>query len=161
MNKFIILITIIPWILYLIFLTKNNLIKLKENHYILPNIREIIPIKNILLFIFILVFYLYNSKAAQIEPVLSLLFSTINLFLCIYSYHETDKELDLSNKDKIIILSLAILVSIIIVVSISIKSILITYIILFTTSIINIILLYVSNRIINIVRRMNYEIKQL
>jgi hypothetical protein len=161
MNKFIILITIIPWILYLIFLTKNNLIKLKENHYILPNIREIIPIKNILLFIFILVFYLYNSKAAQIEPVLSLLFSTINLFLCIYSYHETDKELDLSNKDKIIILSLTMLVSIIIVVSISIKSILITYIILFTTSIINIILLYVSNRIINIVRRMNYEIKQL
>lgn len=161
MNKLILLISIIPWVLYVIFQTKNNLIKLKENHYLFPNIKEIIPIKNILLFIFILVFYYYNKKAAQIDLVLSLLFSTINLFLCIYSYYETSKELDISNKDKFVLLILSILISIIIIVSISIKSLLIAYIILFTTSIINIILLYVSNKIITIVRRMNYEIKQL
>lgn len=161
MNKLILLISLIPWILYSIFQTKNNFIRLKESHYLLPNIKDIIPIKNILLFIFMLIFYYYNKKAAQIELVLSLLFTTINLFLCIYSYYETDKELDISNKDKLILLCLSILIVIITIVSISIKFILVTYIILFTTSIINIILLYISNKITKLVRRMNNEIKQL
>lgn len=162
MNKLILLISIIPWVLYVIFQTKNNLIKLKENHYLMPNIKQVISIKNILLFILFIIFYYSNNKSIQIELVLSLLFSAINLFLCIYSYYENnDYNLEISTKDKLILLSLTIMISIIMLVSISIKSILITYIILFTTSILNIILLYVSNKIITIVRRMNNEIKQL
>jgi hypothetical protein len=162
MNKLILLVTIIPWLLYCFFQSKNNLIKLKENHYLMPNIKQVISIKNILLFILFIIFYYSNNKSIQIELVLSLLFSTINLFLCIYSYYENnDYNLEISIKDKLILLSLTIMISIIMLVSISIKSILITYIILFTTSILNIILLYVSNKIITIVRRMNNEIKQL
>jgi hypothetical protein len=162
MNKLILLVTIIPWLLYCFFQSKNNLIKLKENHYLMPNIKQVISIKNILLFILFIIFYYSNKKSIQIELVLSLLFSAINLFLCIYSYYENnDYNLEISIKDKLILLSLTIMISIIMLVSISIKSILITYIILFTTSILNIILLYVSNKIITIVRRMNNEIKQL
>lgn len=162
MNKLILLVTIIPWLLYCFYQSKNNFIKLKENHYLMPNIKQVISIKNILLFILFIIFYYSNKKSIQIELVLSLLFSTINLFLCIYSYYENnDYNLEISIKDKLILLSLAIMISIIMLVSISIKSILITYIILFTTSILNIILLYVSNKIITIVRRMNNEIKQL
>ena len=162
MNKLILLVTIIPWLLYCFFQSKNNLIKLKENHYLMPNIKQVISIKNILLFILFIIFYYSNNKSVQIELVLSLLFSTINLFLCIYSYYENnDYNLEISIKDKLILLSLTIMISIIMLVSISIKSILITYIILFTTSILNIILIYVSNKIITIVRRMNNEIKQL
>ena len=158
MNKIIILVSLIPWILYLLFETKNNLYKLKDNHYLLLNIKNIIPIKNILF----LIFYYVHKKSAQIELVSSLLFATINLFLFIYSYYESNNnDLDLSNKDKLTLIPITIIVFIITMVSIYIKSILITYIILFTTSILNIILLYVSNKIISIVRRMNNEIKQL
>jgi hypothetical protein len=162
MNKIIILITLIPWVLYIIYLSRINLSKLKDNHYILLNIKDVIPTKNIILFILFIIFYIFNRNTPQINLVLSLLFTTINLLLFIYSYHDNyDYELDLSIKDKLIILSLTILVSIITLISLYIKSVLITYIILFTTSIINIILLYVSNKIITIVRRMNNEIKQL
>ena len=162
MNKIIILVSLIPWILYLLFETKNNLYKLKDNHYLLLNIKNIIPIKNILLFILFLIFYYVHRKSAQKELESSLLFATINLFLFIYSYYESNNyDLDLSLKDKLILIPITIIVFIITVVSIYIKSILITYIILFTTSILNIILLYVSNKIISIVRRMNNEIKQL
>ena len=86
MNKIIILITLIPWILYCIFLTKNNLIKLKENHFLLSNIniKELLPIKNILLFIIFISISIIYKDSNQIELVNSLLFSTINLFLFIY-----------------------------------------------------------------------------
>ncbi|MBE6146026.1 MAG: hypothetical protein E7171_05325 [Firmicutes bacterium] len=162
MNKIIILVSLIPWILYLLFETKNNLYKLKDNHYLLLNIKNIIPIKNILLFILFLIFYYVHRKSAQIELVSSLLFATINLFLFIYSYYESNNyDLELSLKDKLTLIPITIIVFIITMISIYIKSILITYIILFTTSILNIILLYVSNKIISIVRRMNNEIKQL
>jgi hypothetical protein len=90
MNKLILLVTIIPWLLYCFFQSKNNLIKLKKNHYLMPNIKQVISIKNILLFILFVIFYYSNNKSIQIELVLSLLFSTINLFLCIYSYYENN-----------------------------------------------------------------------
>ncbi len=164
MNKIIILVTLIPWIFYYLFLSRNNLIKLKNNHYLLSNfnIIELIPIKNILLFIVFITISIIYRKSPQIEIVNSLLFSTINLFLFIYIYYETiDNELDLSTKDKLLLVTLTIITSIITIVSICLKNILITYSILFTISILNIILLYVSNKIITIVRRINNEIKQL
>ena len=158
MNKIIILITLIPWILYCIFLTKNNLIKLKENHFLLSNIN----IKNILLFIIFISIYIIYKDSNQIELVNSLLFSTINLFLFIYSYYDNNEyELELTNKDILSLILLTIIVSIITIISLSIKDILLTYNILFATSIINIIILYVSKKIISIVRRINNEIKQL
>lgn len=162
MNKIIILVTLIPWILYYIFLSRNNLIKLKDSHYLLFNTKNILPIKNILLFIVFITISIVYKTSTQIELVNSLLFSTINLFLFIYSYYEnTDYELDLSIKDKLTIIFQSIITFIFIIVSISINNSLITYIILFTISILNIILLYVSNKIISIVRRINNEIKQL
>ena len=164
MNKIIILITLIPWILYCIFLTKNNLIKLKENHFLLSNIniKELLPIKNILLFIIFISISIIYKDSNQIELVNSLLFSTINLFLFIYSYYDNNEyELELTNKDILSLILLTIIVSIITIISLSIKAILLTYNILFATSIINIIILYVSKKIISIVRRINNEIKQL
>ena len=164
MNKIIILITLIPWILYCIFLTKNNLIKLKENHFLLSNIniKELLPIKNILLFIIFISISSIYKDSNQIELVNSLLFSTINLFLFIYSYYDNNEyELELTNKDILSLILLTIIVSIITIISLSIKDILLTYNILFATSIINIIILYVSKKIISIVRRINNEIKQL
>ncbi len=164
MNKIIILITLIPWILYCIFLTKNNLIKLKENHFLLSNIniKELLPIKNILLFIIFISISIIYKDSNQIELVNSLLFSTINLFLFIYSYYDNNEyELELTNKDILSLILLTIIVSIITIISLSIKDILLTYNILFATSIINIIILYVSKKIISIVRRINNEIKQL
>ena len=164
MNKIIILITLIPWILYCIFLTKNNLIKLKENHFLLSNIniKELPPIKNILLFIIFISISIIYKDSNQIELVNSLLFSTINLFLFIYSYYDNNEyELELTNKDILSLILLTIIVSIITIISLSIKDILLTYNILFATSIINIIILYVSKKIISIVRRINNEIKQL
>ena len=164
MNKIIILITWIPWILYCIFLTKNNLIKLKENHFLLSNIniKELLPIKNILLFIIFISISIIYKDSNQIELVNSLLFSTINLFLFIYSYYDNNEyELELTNKDILSLILLTIIVSIITIISLSIKDILLTYNILFATSIINIIILYVSKKIISIVRRINNEIKQL
>lgn len=164
MNKIIILITLIPWILYCIFLTKNNLIKLKENHFLLSNIniKELLPIKNILLFIIFISISIIYKDSNQIELVNSLLFSTINLFLFIYSYYDNNEyELELTNKDTLSLILLTIIVSIITIISLSIKDILLTYNILFATSIINIIILYVSKKIISIVRRINNEIKQL
>ncbi len=164
MNKIIILVTLIPWIFYYLFLSRNNLIKLKNNHYLLSNfnIIELIPIKNILLFIVFITISIIYRKSPQIEIVNSLLFTTINLFLFIYIYYETIKyELELNTKDKLLLVTLTIITSITTIVSISLKNILITYSILFTISILNIILLYVSNKIITIVRRINNEIKQL
>ena len=164
MNKIIILVTLIPWILYYISVTRNNMIILKDKHNLLSNftIKELIPIKNILLFIlFIGISIIYNDSN-QIELVNSLLFSTINIFLFIYSYYEyQDSELDLSIKDKINILILSVIVCIITIASLFINSIFIIYSILFALSILNIIILYISRRIINIVRRINNEIKQL
>ena len=164
MNKIIILITLIPWILYCIFLTKNNLIKLKENHFLLSNIniKELLPIRNILLFIVFISISIIYKDSNQIELVNSLLFSTINLFLFIYSYYDNNEyELELTNKDILSLILLTIIVSIITIISLSIKDILLIYNILFATSIINIIILYVSKKIISIVRRINNEIKQL
>ena len=164
MNKIIIIITLIPWILYCIFLTKNNLIKLKENHFLLSNIniKELLPIRNILLFIVFISISIIYKDSNQIELVNSLLFSTINLFLFIYSYYDNNEyELELTNKDILSLILLTIIVSIITIISLSIKDILLIYNILFATSIINIIILYVSKKIISIVRRINNEIKQL
>ena len=164
MNKIITLVTIIPWILYCIFLTRNNYIKLKQNHYLLSNInfKELLPIKNITLFIIFIIISIIYKNSNQIELVNSLLFTTINLFLFIYSYYENNEyEVELSSKDIFSLVLLTIVVSIITIISLSISNILLTYIILFATSIINIILLYVSKKIISIVRRINNEIKQL
>lgn len=162
MNKLITLITLIPWILYLIYLSKNNIIKLKENNYSLIGIKHILPIKNILFFISFIIFYIIYKKSEQIDLVLALLFTTINLFLCIYSYYENEEyDFNITIENIFTFIAISIVVTIITLISLTIKSILITYIILFTTSILNIILLYVSNKIINIVRRMSNEIKQL
>lgn len=161
MNKIIILITLVPWLLYYIFLSRNNLIKLRENHYVLSNfnIRELLPIKNILLYIVYITISVIYKDSNQIELVNSLLFSTINLFLFIYSYYDNKEyELDLSTKEVLYLGITTIITSIILLISISIKE---TYNILFAYSIINIIILYISKKIINIVRRINHEIKQL
>ena len=164
MNKIIILVTLIPWILYYLFLSRNNIINLKNKHYVLSNftIKELIPIKNIILYIVFIAISLIYKSSSQIELVNSLLFSTINLFLFIYSYYENDDyELDLNKKDKLVIVIISIMTLITIIASLCIKNSFITYIILFAYSIINIIILYVSNKIISIVRRINNEIKQL
>jgi len=161
MNKIIILITLVPWLLYYIFLSRNNIIKLRENHYVLSNfnIRELLPIKNILLYIVYITISVIYKDSNQIELVNSLLFSTINLFLFIYSYYDNKEyELDLSTKEVFYLGITTIITSIILLISISIKE---TYNILFAYSIINIIILYISKKIINIVRRINHEIKQL
>lgn len=161
MNKIIILITLVPWLLYYIFLSRNNIIKLRENHYVLSNfnIRELLPIKNILLYIVYITISVIYKDSNQIELVNSLLFSTINLFLFIYSYYDNKEyELDLSTKEVLYLGITTIITSIILLISISIKE---TYNILFAYSIINIIILYISKKIINIVRRINHEIKQL
>ena len=49
----------------------------------------------------------------------------------------------------------------IMIISLTLKDLLTIYNILFACSILNIIILYVSNKIISIVRRINNEIKQL
>lgn len=164
MNKIIVIVTLIPWVLYYISLTRNNMIILKDKHNLLSNftIKELIFTKNILLFVLFISISVIYSDSNQIELVNSLLFSTINIFLFIYSYYEyQDNELDLSIKDKINIIILSIIVFIITVISLFIDNILIIYNILFALSILNIILLYISRKIISIVRRINNEIKQL
>ena len=164
MNKIIVIVTLIPWALYYISLTRNNMIILKDKHNLLSNftIKELIFTKNILLFVLFISISVIYSDSNQIELVNSLLFSTINIFLFIYSYYEyQDNELDLSIKDKINIIILSVIVFIITVISLFIDNILIIYNILFALSILNIILLYISRKIIIIVRRINNEIKQL
>lgn len=164
MNKIIILITLIPWVLYCIFLSKNNLIKLKENHFVLSNIniKELLPIKNIVLFIVFIIISIIYKDSNQIELVNSLLFSSINIFLFIYSYYENNEfELDINSKDILSIILMAKTILIIMIISLTLKDILTIYNILFACSILNIIILYVSNKIISIVRRINNEIKQL
>ena len=164
MNKIIILITLIPWVLYCIFLSKNNLIKLKENHFVLSNIniKELLPIKNIVLFIVFIIISIIYKDSNQIELVNSLLFSSINIFLFIYSYYENNEfELDINSKDILSIILMAKTILIIMIISLTLKDILTIYNILFACSTLNIIILYVSNKIIRIVRRINNEIKQL
>jgi hypothetical protein len=164
MNKIIILITLIPWVLYCIFLSKNNLIKLKENHFVLSNIniKELLPIKNIVLFIVFIIISIIYKDSNQIELVNSLLFSSINIFLFIYSYYENNEfELDINSKDILSIILMAKTILMIMIISLTLKDILTIYNILFACSILNIIILYISNKIISIVRRINNEIKQL
>ena len=164
MNKIIILITLIPWLLYFIFLTKNNIIILRKNHYNLfsISIKNLISIKSILLFILFIVISIFYRKVAQIELINSLLFSTINIFLFIYSYYENNNyQVNLLLKEKLYLLSLSIIMFTITAISLNFNNCLYTYIILFTSSILNIILLYISKKIINIVRRINNETKQL
>lgn len=164
MNKIILIITIFPWLLYTIYLSKNNLIKLKENHYLLSNfsIMNIISIKNILLFlVYIIIITIYKSSN-QINLVSKLLFSTINLFLFIYTYYEYNNyDLSLTTKDKLIIVITTIITSITIIISLCIQNNTYTYCILFAYSILNIIILYISNKISHIVRRISNEKKQL
>ena len=164
MNKIILIITIFPWLLYTIYLSKNNLIKLKENHYLLSNfsIMNIISIKNILLFlVYIIIITIYKSSN-QINLVSKLLFSTINLFLFIYTYYEYNNyDLSLTTKDKLIIVITTIITSITIIISLCIQNNTYTYSILFAYSILNIIILYISNKISHIVRRISNEKKQL
>ena len=164
MNKIIILITLIPWLLYFIFLTKNNIIVLKNNNYSLSKIptKELISTKSILLFLLFIVISIIYRKVDQIELINSLLFSTINIFLFIYSYYENNSnQVNLLLKEKLYLLTLSIITFIITVISLTFHNCLYTYIILFASSILNIILLYISRKIIKIVRRVNNEIKQL
>lgn len=164
MNKLIILITLIPWLLNYIYESKNNIIKLKENHYLISNfnVKNILNIKSILLFtVFIIISTIYK-ESNQINLSNSLLFCSINIFLFIYNYYENkDYELELNIKEKVSITTHIIISSIIVILSLSRKEASEIYNILFATSILNIIILYISNKIITIVRRINNEIKQL
>ena len=87
MNKLIILITLIPWLLNYIYESKNNIIKLKENHYLISNfnIKNILNIKSILLFIVFIIISTIYKESNQINLSNSLLFCSINIFLFIYN----------------------------------------------------------------------------
>ena len=164
MNKLIILITLIPWLLNYIYESKNNIIKLKENHYLISNlnIKNILNIKSILLFIVFIIISTIYKDTNQIDLSNSLLFCSINIFLFIYNYYENnDYELELTIKEKISMTTHIIISSIIVLLSLSRKEVSEIYNILFATNILNIIILYISNKIITIVRRINNEIKQL
>lgn len=164
MNKLIILITLIPWLLNYIYESKNNIIKLKENHYLISNlnIKNILNIKSILLFIVFIIISTIYKESNQIDLSNSLLFCSINIFLFIYNYYENnDYELELTIKEKISMTTHIIISSIIVLLSLSRKEVSEIYNILFATNILNIIILYISNKIITIVRRINNEIKQL
>jgi hypothetical protein len=164
MNKLIVTITLIPWLLNYVYESKNNLIKLKENHYLISNfnIKKILNIKSLLLFLVFIIISTIYKESNQIELSNSLLFSSINIFLFIYNYYENDDyELELNIKEKTSIITHIIISSIAIVLSLSREEVSQTYNILFATNILNIIILYISNKIITIVRRINNEIKQL
>lgn len=164
MNKLIIMITLIPWLLNYIYESKNNIIKLKETHYLISNlnIKNILNIKSILLFIVFIIISTIYKESNQIDLSNSLLFCSINIFLFIYNYYENnDYELELTIKEKISITTHIIISSIIVLLSLSRKEVSEIYNILFATNILNIIILYISNKIITIVRRINNEIKQL
>jgi hypothetical protein len=164
MNKLTILITLIPWLLNYIYESKNNIIKLKENHYLISNlnIKNILNIKSILLFIVFIIISTIYKESNQIDLSNSLLFCSINIFLFIYNYYENnDYELELTIKEKISMTTHIIISSIIVLLSLSRKEVSEIYNILFATNILNIIILYISNKIITIVRRINNEIKQL
>lgn len=164
MNKLTILITLIPWLLNYIYESKNNIIKLKENHYLISNlnIKNILNVKSILLFIVFIIISTIYKESNQIDLSNSLLFCSINIFLFIYNYYENnDYELELTIKEKISMTTHIIISSIIVLLSLSRKEVSEIYNILFATNILNIIILYISNKIITIVRRINNEIKQL
>ena len=164
MNKLIVTITLIPWLLNYVYESKNNLIKLKENHYLISNfnIKKILNIKSLLLFLVFIIISTIYKESNQIELANNLLFSSINIFLFIYNYYENDDyELELNIKEKTSIITHIIISSIAVISSLSREAATQTYNILFATNILNIIILYISNKIITIVRRINNEIKQL
>ncbi len=164
MNKLIVTITLIPWLLNYVYESKNNLIKLKENHYLISNfnIKKILNIKSLLLFLVFIIISTIYKESNQIELSNSLLFISINIFLFIYNYYENDDyELELNIKEKTAIITHIIISSIAVILSLSREEVSQTYNILFATNILNIIILYISNKIITIVRRINNEIKQL
>lgn len=164
MNKLIVTITLIPWLLNYVYESKNNLIKLKEKHYLISNfnIKKILNIKSLLLFLVFIIISTIYKESNQIELANNLLFSSINIFLFIYNYYENDDyELELNIKEKTSIITHIIISSIAVILSLSREEVSQTYNILFATNILNIIILYISNKIITIVRRINNEIKQL
>ena len=164
MNKLIIVITFIPWIFNYIYESKNNLIKLQQKHYLINNfnIKELLNIKNILLFIVFISISIIYKDSNQIDLSNSLLFIAINIFLFIYNYYENNNyELELNTKEKLSIITHIIITSIIVIISLNQKETSTIYNILFATIILNIIILYISNKIITIARRINNEIKQL
>jgi len=111
MKKFVVFLTFLPWLLYFSKMTKNVIIEetkglKKDKNWWLENFFQVFQIDTLILVGIFVFFAKYHKDANQIWLVKVLLFSAINLYLYINTYHikHNNNSLDKNNISTVLIL---------------------------------------------------------
>lgn len=166
MKTFIIYLTFIPWLLYFVSVTKNDIKDLKGQkvnlRYVKENFLKIFHLDMIILIAIFVFFCKYYKTVSQIWLVKVLLFSAINLYLYTNTYYDKNKSHNIIGTEDI---STILIMIILILIPLTFYAIsnhyTITYYILFGYSffhyILSIISKTINDKIIQLVRRKNHE----
>jgi len=152
MQKFIIILSFIPWLLYFLSICINAIKDLDENKlssdWIKENIFKIFHFESLILFGIFVYFSTYYFKSSQIWLVDSLLFAAINLYLFINFYYDKNRyDTKLESKHIPLLLIIIIFIFIPIIFYLITKRYQITYYILFAYIFFNYIIVIISNLI--------------
>ena len=156
MNKFIVMLTFIPWFLYFSSLCKSGISDLKNNKFsflwLKENFFKVFRFDNFILFVIFFYFSTSYYEANQIWLAEVLLFTSINFYLYISRYYDKNKtELNYTNQDISLILIILLITLIPFFIYIYFGNQTITYYILFTYNFFNYFIVYISKAINRIV----------
>lgn len=156
MQKYIVYLTFIPWILHFIEISKISLKSLNDmksaKTWLKKNFFNVFRFDNLILFAIFIYFTINYSSADQIWLVEILLFSAIYLYLYINSYYDKNKKNSkITSRDFSTILIVLILMLIPVIYYVSTKKIKITYYIFFGYTFFNFIIVGISKLINDLV----------
>lgn len=166
MQRFIVYLTFIPWLLHFVEISKISLKSLKDmkhtKEWIKKNFFNVFRFDSLILFAIFIYFAINYHNANQIWLVEVLLFSSIYLYLYINSYYDKNKSKSkITTRDFSTILILLILIIIPVVYYASTKNNLNTYYILFIYTFFNFIIVglskFINELVLKIIKRKNNE----